>query len=86
MEGYKQEIIRIVNAINNGYLMGNCPYEVKKVDIAIQWAWDNWEEKIISTYYEGDKPKFPPLNFIENWVENEDFEADGFNMDVLKEL
>lgn len=86
MEAYKQELIRMINILNNGGHTTIIPNEVREVDKAVCWAWDNWDDKILSTYYTGDKPEFPPLSFITNWVENEDFEADGFDVEFLKEL
>ena len=49
-----------------------------KISTAIQWAWDNWDASIVETYYEGDKPKYPTEDFTTQWVNNNDFEADGY--------
>jgi len=85
LEINKTEIARIVNQINNGS-NGNVPSIIRKVDDAICWAWNNWDEDVISTYYQFKKPELPNEEFISNWVENEDFEADGFDLEQLAEL
>jgi hypothetical protein len=39
---------------------------------AINWAWDNWEESVLSSYYvDGSKPAAPTYDFREEWVKNE---------------
>lgn len=39
---------------------------------AINWAWDNWEESVLSTYFvDGVKPDAPTFEFREEWVKNE---------------
>lgn len=43
-----------------------------KIEDAVNYAFENWDKKIIDTY----KSK---KEFVENWIENEDFEADGFD-------
>lgn len=80
METYKRNII---DALINGGLTNKT---LLKIDDAIQWSWNHWEEDIISTYYTGKKPELPTTEFIEEWVENEDFEADGYDVEYLKEL
>jgi hypothetical protein len=81
----KDEIAGLVIQINHGS-NGNVPPIVRKIDQAVQWAWDNWDDNIVSTYYEGEKPSLPTESFIRQWVENEDFEADGYNMELLAEI
>lgn len=81
MESYKRNIIdALINGgINNKTLL--------KIDDAIQWAWNHWNKELIDTYYSGDKkPELPTTEFIEEWVENADFEADGYDVEYLKEL
>lgn len=81
MESYKRNIIdALINGgINNKTLL--------KIDDAIQWAWNHWNKELIDTYYSGDKkPELPTAKFIEEWVENADFEADGYDVEYLKEL
>lgn len=80
MENYKK---RIIDTLINGGLTNRT---IIKIDDAIQWSWNHWDENIISTYYTGDKPELPTADFIENWVENEDFEADGYDVEYLKYL
>lgn len=81
MESYKRNIIdALINGgINNKTLL--------KIDDAIQWAWNHWNKELIDTYYSGDKkPELPTTEFIEEWVENEDFEAEDYDVEYLKEL
>lgn len=82
METYKRTIADklINNEINNNRTL-------ERIDEAIQWSWNHWDEDIITTYYNGDKkPELPTTEFIEEWVENEDFEADDYDVEYLKEL
>lgn len=37
----------------------------------IDYAWNNWEESIISTYYVGQKPRYANDKFIINWIDDE---------------
>lgn len=80
METYKRTIADklINNEINNRTL--------ERIYDAIQWSWIHWNDYIISTYYTGDKPELPTNDFIEEWVENADFDADGYDVEYLKEL
>jgi len=80
MKTYKRIISdRIVNnEINNNR-------NLEGIDAAIQYAWNNWDEEIVSTYYTGDKPELPTSEFIIEWIENTDFEADGYDVEYLKE-
>lgn len=62
-----------------------------KISAAIGYAWEQWDEELLVSYFDphGDgiaKPELPTNEFILNWLENEDFAADGYNMDYLKEL
>lgn len=42
----------------------------------IQWAWDNWDIDF-SSYFEGsEKPQQYTTSFMEEWIENEDFETE----------
>ena len=42
----------------------------------IQWAWDNWYIDF-SSYFEGsEKPERYTVKFMEEWIENEDFETE----------
>ena len=42
----------------------------------IQWAWENWDNKVLSTYYEGDKPESYTPGFRDNWIDNEPFDVE----------
>lgn len=86
LEPYKQEVIGLLISLNHGVGIGIIPEQIRKIDESVCWAWDNWDENIVSTYYSGEKPKFPTEDFINQWVENEDFEADGFDIEFLKTL
>lgn len=45
--------------------------EYDKVTDAIFWAWDNWEESVLKSYYTGEKPTEPTEQFRRQWLENE---------------
>lgn len=82
METYKRIIAdRIINnEINNNRTL-------QRIASSIQYSWNEWDESIIASYYGGDeKPELPTDDFIENWVENEDFEVDGYDVEYLKYL
>lgn len=81
----KYEIARLVIQLNYGQDWG-IPTIIREIDRSIQWAWDNWDDDIINTYYTGEKPSLPTEVFIYEWVENEDFQADGFDMEELLNL
>lgn len=81
----KDLIAGLIFQINHGS-NGNVPSIIRKIDEAVQWAWDNWDANITETYYEGEKPSIPTEEFINQWVENEDFEADGYDMEELAQL
>lgn len=59
---------------------------IDRVRASIEYAWKNWDEDVIASYYAGDKPQDPNDAFIQNWIENEDFEAAGFDKDYLKTI
>lgn len=81
----RDEIARLLNEINNGD-NSNIPSIIRQIDENLCWAWDNWDDELTANHYEFEKPKFPTYSFINEWVDNEDFEADGFNLEELKEL
>lgn len=85
MKTFKDGIID--EFINDNYI-GNTPKSdaLNKIMTAIRWAWDNWNAEIIQTYYIGEKPINPPIVFVINWIENEDFECDGYNIEKLNEI
>ena len=41
----------------------------------IQWAWDNWTIDF-SNYFEGEKPENYTKDFMEDWIDSEDFESE----------
>lgn len=85
MEAYK---ITIANNLINGTgnLTSSEHAQMSKISEAVDYAWKNWDEEVLQTYYEGDKPEQPTEEFINQWVENEDFEADGYDVEHLKEI
>ena len=40
----------------------------------IVWAWENWEDVIVDTYFQGEKPEAPTEEFVRMWLENEPME------------
>ena len=49
---------------------------VAHVNENIQWAWDNWKIDF-SDYFEGsEKPEIYTTSFMEEWIENEDFDSE----------
>lgn len=65
-ENVKNELVKN----NLGYTNDGSIYD--RVNQAIQWAWDNWEADILSTFYEGEKPESYTYDFMVDWVDNED--------------
>lgn len=47
-----------------------------QVDDRIQWAWDNWEDDIVATFYEGEKPECYNEEFRNEWIDNEPFDVE----------
>lgn len=86
------ETTNFKTAISNAIANGNYTLETEKsrilnqITTAINWAWDNWEERVLKTFYDGEKPERPTPDFIEQWIINEDFEADGYDEEQLKTL
>ncbi|MDO9554546.1 hypothetical protein [Rhodonellum sp.] len=86
MEKYKMTIAK---KLINGFWVLNSTREyaqISKISEAVDYAWNNWDEAVLKTYYEGEKPEQPTEEFINHWIENEDFEADGYDVDALKEI
>lgn len=82
MENYKKNI---ANKLIEGNIYNS--RVLQRIDDAIQYSWNEWDESIIASYYGGDeKPELPTSEFIIEWIENEDFEADGYDVEYLKEL
>lgn len=43
------------------------------INQAIQWAWENWDSKIIESYISGqEKPVGYTKDFMNDWIENHD--------------
>lgn len=58
-----------------------------KIEVMIQQAWVLWEDEITAPYWNGkEKGEEPTESFSEFWLENEDFEADNFDLETLKEI
>lgn len=58
-----------------------------KVEMMIEQAWTLWDDEITSPYWDGkEKGEEPTDSFSEFWLENEDFEADGFDIKTLSEF
>ncbi len=85
MENYKNQILNIFSS-GNQFLNYAQYRQFDNISNDVDYAWNNWEDSITSTYYEGEKPSKAPIAFIQNWLENEDFEADGYDVEFLKEL
>ncbi len=85
MEAYKETIASIL--INGEHMLTQSQQrQIDKISEGIDYAWNNWDENILETYYEGEKPIDPTESFITQYVENEDFEANGYDVDYLEEI
>jgi hypothetical protein len=58
----------------------------KRVDSMIQWAWVHWDDYVTSTFHTGVKPEDAPAAFALQYIENEDFEADGFDVEEIERI
>lgn len=85
---YKQKLIEILTAPEaRNYLTEEQFRIVRKIDDGINYAWGNWDEKLLRSYYAGNvKPGDIPDAFVKEWIENEDFEADGYEVRGLQEI
>lgn len=53
----------------------------------IDYAWNMWPHEDLSQYFvTGGKPTTVPIAFISDWIYDEDFEADGYDVDLLHSL
>ncbi len=85
MENYKMNLAS--NLINGNYSLSVAQQKAQDgISSMIEYAWNNWDDSIVATYFTGPKPRFANAGFIENWLDNEDFEADGFDVNNLKDL
>jgi len=73
----KQNLITLINT--KGYVSADQYSMFKKITDAINYAYENWDANIIATYKTKEE-------FVQNWIENEDFEADGFDVERLISL
>lgn len=58
-----------------------------KIRTSIYWAWGNWENEVLKDFYSGEKPEDPTEEFIQDWVNNEDFSEDfgeEFEQDLIE--
>jgi hypothetical protein len=37
----------------------------------ITFAWENWEQNVLATFFTGNKPEKPPTLFVSEWIETE---------------
>lgn len=65
----KINVIAEAVACGRGDLFDHQAYD--KVEEGILYAWDNWNEKVLSTYYKGKKPESPTYEFSKQWVQTE---------------
>lgn len=87
MKNLKNTLLEILTTKGTHFLLSDEQDRViTNIKAAIDYAWNNWDEKIITTYFEGEKPEFANVEFITNWLDNSDLEADGFDVEKLKEL
>jgi len=63
--------ININDFTNDGTLVMKCHEN-------IQWAWDNWDVKYLTDFYDdfSNKPEKYTFSFAKNWIENEPFESE----------
>ncbi len=64
-----EEITENFLSKNTDALGGERQFE--KLSNAIDYAWNNWEESVISTYYDNEKPEYANNQFIIEWIDNE---------------
>ena len=69
-------IVASTQEIANNFLISNIEAiggqkSFDRLEESISFAWDNWDESIVSTYYEGKKPNHATDKFTIEWIENE---------------
>lgn len=84
MSSYKSTIASLLS--NSSHVTEAQQKTFEKIEQGVLYAWNNWDAGILATYYTGEKPEEPTAAFVENWVDNEDFDADGYDVEHLKEL
>jgi hypothetical protein len=85
MESYKQVILDSLTSFNP-HLTEEQIRIKDRISERIQFAWWNWPPMTLINYYEVSKPLCAPDAFISDWVENADFEADGYDVEGLKQI
>ena len=72
------ELLNSNNAIPEQQSMLN------KISEGIDYAWNNWDKDIVEAYYVGENPSSVNVEFIKDYINNQDFNTDGFDEDYLK--
>ena len=85
---YKAKLIEIFTTPEGkNFLTEEQSRIVAKISDGIDYAWNNWDDEIVKAHYEGNtKPVDAPASFIQEWIENEDFSADNYDVEGLKEI
>ena len=88
LQGNNDYKAAIIKSFNLGTYTNERMYQLKsRISDAINYAWSDWDNEYLKTYYEGEKPKSPTEEFIENWIQNEDFEeAWASDIEEIKKL
>ncbi|NQZ74675.1 MAG: hypothetical protein HRT61_00940 [Ekhidna sp.] len=81
----RDQLASLIINLNNNFV-GHVPEIVREIDAKIQWSWDNWDEDLISNYYELEKPKNPTERFIYEWIAKEPFEHGSYDIEYLSRL
>jgi hypothetical protein len=54
---------------------------------SIQEAWESWDDETTKEFWENEaKPTGYTQSFAEHWIDNEDFEADGYDENAMDKL
>ena len=72
----------------NNYGINNFYQITDLVQNCISEAWDNWSDDLTKEFWGSKrKPKSFTDSFRDSWIENNDFEADGFDVvSIRKQL
>lgn len=85
MENYKNQILAHLLT-----LFRATPEQQKMIDRiyeGVSYAWNFWNCEIIADYIDlSEKTKVPNEKFITLWLDNTDLEADGYNVEYLREI
>ena len=85
MEAYKETLAQILINGKSGLSVSQ-QKNIDKISESIEYAWNHWGADVIESYFEGDKPAYPNASFVNSWIDNEDFEVDGYDVNELKAL